>query len=351
MIYYVLLVLLILLLRNIVTSMGVCERRDVLENRFCFFIWFVIILMAAFRSENVGGDTPGYIKEYSEIAQFPFEYYKEHYKDYIGYYSIEKLFSLANMPLWIWFAGLQALYAYSIQKLINLYSKDKLFSILAFVTLGLFTFSMAGLKQVMAMSFMLISFVKFVNNNYIKAVLLAVIAYSCHHTSLIFLPIFALFLFKDKWFYIPLLFTVCCAIFLFGELLLSKTVMSIGIERYESYLEHENRYTSTTLIYYALILLMSLMGTKRYLKNSESQSKFLLGVSLLVVGLQLFASFSPHTFRLPYFYSPFMAIFISSALSFDNSLKLKMRFIVICCMVFYFLYTNRVFPYEFRDVF
>ena len=97
--YYIILIILILILRSQVFSVNDQTRSLKIENRCCYVVWFLLVLMAALRSPEVGADTPGYIYDYEQLGRTTFSDLNYlHQGNYLGYFYTSKVFSLAGMP-------------------------------------------------------------------------------------------------------------------------------------------------------------------------------------------------------------------------------------------------------------
>lgn len=347
MIFLLFLILLIIILREFVKSQKNTVRKQVFENRSCVIVWTIIILAAALRKHTVGADTLGYLTDYYELDQMSFPEIAERYEGYLGYYFTSKIFSLFGLPVQIWFGFVEALYVFSLSKLINKYSTDKLFSILVFVTIGLLTFSMAGMKQVMSMSLMMLSFLCFVDKRFSSALGLAIFSYLCHPASLIFLAAFPLYFLRNKKYDLFLIIGATIFVMLYGAFFMNSMVDAIDNEHFEMYLIEDRSYTSTTLIFYSVIVAVSFIYYKRYSLNRPIEAKLSLGFSVIAIGLQTLSSLSPSLFRLAYLYTPFMMILLPNTCYFCGKNRKLLSIVLIVAISFYCVYTNRGMSYSF----
>lgn len=345
MIYYIALVILILVLRNKVVNHQDLAIRMKYELKYCQIVCFIIILMAALRSVSVGTDTPGYLSDYLGMPFYDFYGIDERYEGYIGYYYTSKVFSLVDLPVQVWFGFVEALYVFAIFIFTKRFSKDKLLSILVFVTVGLFTFSLAGLKQVMSMSFMIFAFLSFLDKKYVLTVTFISIGFFCHSVGLIFLAAFPLYLIREKKYFLPMVVLTAILTILYGQLILATMVETLGNEHFEGYLEKDTSYTSVTLIFYVSILVMAFAGYKYYKQAESSLARFMLGMSVIVCVMQALSEISPNLFRLAICYAPFLMIFLPNSCYYAKNKT--MTFFIIGSIVFYFLYTSRNTPYSF----
>lgn len=347
MIFKILLILLILILQNRVHSKQ-GDERVVYENHCCLTVWLVIVFMVAFRSPDVGMDSMSYYMDYKKLPQMTFADLAESQAAYIGYFYSSKVFSLIGIPTWGWFGFVEALYVYSLSLFVNKFSRDRLFSILIFVTTGLFSFSFSGMKQVMAMAFMMLTFMKVVEKKYIIAIPLALFAYKCHPSSVVFLIAFPFYLIREKRNILLLMFLATGLIIVYSIFLMTQMFASLEDEHFESYLETDTSYSSTTLIFYIVLTLLALINYKTYSQHYRVEAKLFLGFTIMMIGLQALSSVSPNMFRLAFYFAPFMMILLPNSLKHEmNNNQLSMRAISIIIIALYYLYTSRGIDYQF----
>ena len=344
--YYFL--ILIILLFHLTWSEQPIGKKVKSEKAYTFVICIILVLLAAFRSNSVGSDTEGYRLAYQDMGLFHSiqDIVDRHTYDYLVYYGLSKLFHMIGMPVQVWFGFVEALYLYALMRLVNKFSKDKIFSLLVFTTIGLFSFSMAGLKQTMAMSLMMLAFIGFIEKKYWLSALLIVLTYYTHQSALIFLAAFPLYLIRKVRWIVLVTLSVFVLTYFYGFVFMESMVTAIDNERWEQYLVTDSGYSYVTFIFYLVITLVSGFNIKRYHAVDPSFSYFFLALSILGCGLQLLAGISPSLFRLAYLYTPFMMILLPNA-SFYSKNKQLVRTILIVCIVFYFLYTSRNYSFSF----
>lgn len=348
MIYYILLVVLILLLRNQVFAIKDQIRRLKFESKCCYVIWFIIVLMAALRSPDVGADTLAYMADYEYLHAMSFADIASRHTGYLGYFYTSKLFSLAGFPLQVWFGFVEALYAFAMILFINKYSEDKLFSILVFVTIGLFAFSFAGLKQVMSMSLMMLAFLQFVEKRYIFTVILIIAAYFCHPAGLIFLAAFVWYYIRGKKYSIYITILSIVLIYIYNQWFMQSMVEALNEEHFEMYITEKSEYSYVTFIFYLSITIMSFVGYRGYVHSRPDDARLSLLFSFFACGLQLLAGISAEMFRLAYLYSPFMMILLPNSCRYTNpNTRSVLQVIMIGSIIFYFFYTGRNDGYSF----
>lgn len=348
MIYYILLVILILILRNQVFVIQDPIRRKKQEDWYSYIVWGIIVLMAALRSPEVGADTPSYIEDYIMQEMLSFSDIAYLHPGYIGYYFSSKVFVLMGLSFQIWFGFVEALYALSMILFINKYSHDKLFSILVFVTTGLMTFSFAGMKQVMSMSLMMLAFLQFVEKRYVITVALTIAAYLCHPAGLIFLAAFVWYYIRGKRYSVYITILSIILIYVYNQWFMNSMVEALNEEHFEMYLTEKSGYSYATFIFYVSITAMAYIGYREYVKFNPGDARLALVFSLFACGLQLLAEVSAEMFRLAYLYSPFMMILLPNSCRYSSrGQSLTLKWMIMGSIIFYFLYTTRNEPFAF----
>lgn len=334
----------------IVTSNYHDEARYIKVSRYLTIaVCVVLVLLSALRAPSVGPDTPGYILDYEYLHNYSYEGLLERHEGYGGYYIISKFFDELSLPVTVWFGFVAMVYVSSMYFFIKRYSDNLLFSMLIFITCGLFMFSLAGMKQTLAMGLMMYSFLTFVDRRYVYSIALAIIAFTCHASVLIMLFGYVLYFFRNsKYFYYIIIGGALTAL-IASEWLLESMVSALGNEHYEMYLNFKNTYTASTLIFYATIVAIAMFGYKAYSQQSSSTSKVMLGFSIIACALQSLSSILPDAFRLAYLYTPAFMILIPNSISAIEK-KLNRDIVnlaMITCLVVFFLYTTRNTPYQF----
>lgn len=346
---YYLLIIVILLMYNSLTSKST-NLRVKAEKKYAYFICMILVLLAAFRGDAVGADTESYREHFVNMGMYhSLQDLIDRYSEfYMGYYIPCKFFNMLGMPVQVWFGFVMAFYLYAMMRLINMFSKDKLLSLMVFICSGLWLFSMAGLKQTFAMSMMMLAFVFFVEKKYLWTAILVFLTYYTHQAALIGIACIPLYYVRKKKWLVPFSVIICGLIYSFSYLFMETMVNIMGNEKWETYLVSESQYTYTTFIFYVVITITAFLDFKQYNAVDSNYANLFLGLSLIGCGLQLLAGVSPSLFRLAYLYTPFMMILLPNSVYYSTSRYRKLtKTFLILSMIFYFLYTNRMWPYEF----
>lgn len=353
MLIYILVLFLILFLMNNLSGLPAGKLRYKTELHYLKVVCWVLVFLAALRGSSVGADTFGYWQNYTiGMPKRSFALVFATNADYPGYYLLAKTCSFLHFPVQLFFGIVEGIYIYAIYKFVNRYSRDKLYSILCFTFIGLYSFSLAGLKQTLSMAFVLLYFMALQDGKYIKTVLLFLAAYFCHHVSLIFLGGVALYyLRKTRLFYVYMAAVVL--VLLFGtEFVWTSMIDLLENDHYKLYMQDKG-YSSTTMIFYGVLVIILFLFGRGYMQKKKVESKIMLGMSTLAFALQALSFVSSAAFRLSYFFLPFMVVTFPNTFNHigDSEIKKIVKFAVGFMIVFFFIYSNRnggsVVPYKF----
>ena len=315
----------------------------------CSIAYIGLIFLAAFRAPEVGTDTLSYISDYKEIHTFTWQDIMEHYRGYELFYFVCKIFSLLGCPICMWFAFIEIIYVSAIARLIHKDSTDKIYSIILFITIGLYMFSLAGLKQTMAMGLILHAFMELRNKRYFTTVLLFFLAFFAHPTALVFLPAFLFYICRNVKHYNLIL--ICFSVlFAFSLKYILASFFNVGrLDHFGRYLEINTSYLILTLLFYILMIIVSIPFIKSYSKNCiyKNEPRFEMTCLIIACCLQFLASLSPSLFRLALYYTPFFLIYMPNVLYVRSDVARKViKLIIILCILFFYAYTNRNFVYS-----
>ena len=349
MLIYILVIVFILLLMFYLSGLPAGKLRDKFENRALKAVCWLLVLLAALRGISVGADTLGYWQEYFAMSNRSFAEVLERAADYPGYFLLAKTCSYLQLPIQVMFGLVEGIYVYAIFKFISRYSEDKLFSILGFFCIGLYMFSLAGLKQTLSMSFVLLYYLALDDKKFVKAVLLAVVAYYCHPVSLIFLAGVALYYMRNlKLFYVYLAIVVV-AVSLGTRFLWAGMLSLLDSDHYSTLYSENEGYSSTTMMIYGANLLALYFFGRNYRQQRREESRIMLGMSTFAVVFQLFSFVSSAAFRLSFFFLPYMIVAFSNdfnRIGITHTRRL-VKAGMITWIIFVFVYAGRNSTYVF----
>ena len=319
-------------------------------TKICLYILTImLIVIAGARGSTVGADTPGYVDTYESMKNKTFEQftYKGESGEGItnGYFVCSYLFySWTHLSWHWWFAVVSAVYMFTISSFCIRYSRDPIFALLAFLGVGLYSFSLAGQKQTLGMSFALMSWMAFDQRKWLPAILLLYVAYWFHTATVIFLGAYILYFFVEKKYYYTLVVAIMGAVFLFGPALWKEGLDTLNNQHYSTlYGDTDNIYSNVMLIFFSVLVGCSLYYFKNYRSEQFISSRLMYGYSFVAIALFFLCMTFSTAFRLAYYFAPFTLILLSNC-SYDkskNKINITFELGIMAMILFFFFYTSR----------
>ena len=150
----------------------------------CFSIYLLMILKAP-----LTGDYSRYAYNFLDSVNKTIQFYWERNQD-SGFYILTKIIGEIHYSTVFYFAVTSAIICFSLFLFIKRYASNKRYAVYFYFTIGLFAFSMAGLRQALAMSICLFAYEAARRRKIIPFLLLVGVAYLLHKSALFFLPAF-----------------------------------------------------------------------------------------------------------------------------------------------------------------
>jgi len=290
------------------------------KKRICIWIGFCLFAISACKSTTAYGDLIGYGNRYLTLSDITFEKLWEQYidgemKDF-GFYAIAKLFSNIGLSTGIWMAAIALFFAVCVAICIYLNSEEPFLSLMALLALY-YRFILSGLRQTMALGFILIAYIMIKERKLIPYLLLVAAAFLCHSSSLIFLPAYWLIYMKVNYKQL-IIIVIALGICLVTPSLVRLLVSSFSWnESIEWYADTTVTLTWSGYIIQFMILIFCICFKNRVQvyeskRKNESDTDSLIPsdkvdiwINLMVIGLciQGASSIIAEAFRASYYYS------------------------------------------------
>lgn len=312
-----------------------------------FFIELSIIL--CFKSYTVGPDSISYYGMFSYIINNP-----------IYTINLEKGFVLFNKFLGcisnepqVIFIATGLIISYSICQLIYKKSTIIWLSIIIYLTIGLFSFNLSGLRQSIAISICIFSYSFILQRNFVLFLLIVLFASSFHHSAISFLIAYPLYNLKiDRK---TLIISAFIALFV---LVFSKYFINSILQlfpSYQDYLDTESRFgrniiggdvrvasifktgINFAVFSFSLLLWNKIKDIKNTCYSIYMEMKLLILFSL-VATIIMFSSINATVFeRVAMYFNAFYIILIPKIISYieDKNIKiLSIIFVVSFCLLY-----------------
>nr|WP_238942613.1 EpsG family protein [Planococcus beigongshangi] len=343
------LIIILLLVMTIVKLILYKRRKSMI---FIFIMSVLLFLIASLKSVKFAPDVINYINHFNKIGNqstlsiwtnFLNGSVKDPFFDFLL-----KLFSNLNINHFTWLALFSFVFLVSIAILIYRYSSDFYLSYIAFISLGYFFFSLTGLRQSLAMAFIILSYKYLREKKFMPFLFIVLFASLFHSSALIFLIAYPLSFVKIGIKHlITLLITLLTAVF-FGDFIRS-LINSVGWnDSLISYAERE-----VTLNYSGFIIQLSIFIFCLIYKNKiiQQNPKDITFFNLIFIGL-IFQSFTivvAEFFRVSLYFSIFNIILITKAIMLENDKKARVLiyFLILFALVVYIFWSGTFFSYEF----
>lgn len=170
----------------------ISKNDDTKKNKaiFILFTIFIIVVVAFKDIYSIGVDIYRYSKHYDTIKQMSLEQVINHYDSSQLYYCLNWICGRLNLEFKSFVALLStfivSVYSWYLYK----YSKSPFLSYLICMGMGCFTFIFSGLKQSLAMAIVLIAIDQFMQKKHAQMIVIFIIAFFIHPTSIVLLPYF-----------------------------------------------------------------------------------------------------------------------------------------------------------------
>lgn len=331
------------------------DEEQVLHRKYSYLISFIFIIVATLRGITVGADTASYVRDYSYVQSYSFDQIVELYSDNPGYYVVSKIFADFGVSVQIWFAIVALIYIYSVARLIYRFSSDPVLSYILFLTIGFYGFSLAGLKQTVAMAFVFISYRYLYDNKYIRFGFFVLLASWFHLSSLVFLFAVVIHFLKKLRFYYGILSALFIIWIIAYNTIVNRVLNLLGFDHYMSYLnmERESGGTLTMFFIVLLIQLVSIIYMNAYTEENSTEAREIFGMSYLGLLAQVLSLVVASAFRIGLYFSLFSVILLPNCISKEKNpqIGLLLKLGIICIFCFYFWYSNHngssIAPYVF----
>jgi hypothetical protein len=296
-----------------------------LQSIICGILLFLVM---GLRHPSIGADTQHYIYKYLsvDISEFVFSNSSE-----IGYLFFNySLYQFGVSPQ-LYLLITSAIISFAISYFFYNYSKSIFFSFYLFLTIGLFTMSLSGIRQMISISFALLAFVTYnkpMKFRYLVSIFFMILAYSFHNSSIVFIVIYFIRnikLTKNRAIY--LMVAIVTTIF-FRESLAS-IIEYLSPSKYEDFEYLSNTHKINPLIIFVsfLIPLTSLFILDVRIKQPKISQFFIL--SNLNFFTNILSLNSNLLGRLGFYFNPFNMILIPNTIFSIKDKKLRIFFILL----------------------
>jgi hypothetical protein len=325
-------------------------RTESAKKTFFIFAFLQMLLISGLRSYDVGHDTRTYINIFNIYGSLDFStILLEDFKFEKGYLIFQYvIYNIFNNPTLLFFL-VSSFFLFSVAIFIYKNSKYPLLSVVIFIGIEFFAFSMTGLRQTMAIAIILFSYEFIKNRKPVYFILLVLLASTFHLSALVFLPFYFISYIKVSKPYLLLMFPIIALSFVYREMFFEFINIFTRLPYYEM--------TTRGPINLSILLLLTFIGgiiqCSLVLENNKNSSIYFhtMYITLILIGT---AFINPNMLRLTFYYSFALLLFIPEIVfSFsDKRLRSILHILIISGVIFLYMKNllgplNPYVPYQF----
>jgi hypothetical protein len=293
----------------------------------CFSIYLIMVLKA-----SLTGDYSRYADNFYNSVNKTIQFYWERRID-PGFYIFTKIIGEIHYSSVFYFAVTSAIICISLFIFIKRYGDYKRYAIYFYLTIGLFAFTLAGLRQALAMSVSLFAYEAARKKKLISFLILIAIAYPFHKSALLFIP--AYFIAQVPWkkkYHLVLLAV-------YGAIGLSFTRLHSIIADWLGY-DYSIEQTGNGGIFLLILLIIGFLGIiyRKELFERYDDSLLFLNMHMAVILIWLLRMFT-RTVERPAMYYLYASIILMDrilSLKSENEEKENTRKVIVFLSVVFF---------------
>lgn len=280
-------------------------------------VCLVLFLTYFFQDVSSNGDLIGYSQSYDRNQKMEIGFFLrnfDQYKDPV-YHFCGLLFSKLSFDFYAWKTLIALVLIAGLYHLLMYESVNPALSVVVFLVLGLYGFSLSGLRQTAAFGILLFTYPYLKGRHFFRFIILVIVASLFHSTALIFLVAYPIYGLKFNWRNLVLL----CV--LGGAVLISATPIirfylefSGTADIYSSYLQSDTTLSISGIIISGCIWLFCVINSflgKDDFRDNHLTNLALISVLMRILAVTQFAEF----FRISMYFSLFDLLMIPDACS------------------------------------
>lgn len=325
---------------------------------FLVLLIFVLLLMSGLRRETVGLDTQRYFNSFNELASMNMADAKEFItsqKD-TGFYWFSWGFSKLMPDVHVWFMFVSAVYLVGVALVCYWESPDYAFSMLYMYCMGMFFFSMTGLRQALAMGITLSGYAFLAKRQFIPFVLIVALASVFHQSAVIYVLIYPLARMRTGWlrlllilgfFFVIIAFKNQVSVWIFNHI-----PQSLLDARLAGYVGNEKRLTASGFLIQLLMFLFCLRYRSRIIAD-EPHRETLYNLASVSLVFQAAAMAFAEFFRMGMYFGWSFMVLIPICMQYEAKDKSYefIRLALMIAFIAYFFYSTvksyGITPYNF----
>lgn len=317
-----------------------------------FFAIFIFLL--AMKDLKVGVDTENYYIFFKEALLRPVSYVVDKHGVEWGYHLFEVVLSRISSSFQVYLGAVALVAASPIWYFYAKESKNPYLSVILFATVAPFSMYFSGLRQILAIAFVIPAYYFVKKKKWLLFILTVVAAFFFHKSALVLLILYPIYRIKISRNMAYVAIPVLAAVLVFNQQIFLLLLRFLGDE----YMERYSDMTATGA--YTVLFLLIVFAVYSYFIPDEEKldddARGLRNILLLAVAIQCFAPIHTLAMRMNYYFLIFIPILIPKIVvaAKDTNKKLARMSVVVMSLFFtawffFNAYTSgdmlQVFPY------
>ncbi len=325
---------------------------------FLVIITMALLLFSGLRHETVGVDTETYVARFNSVTGMNYKQavsFANGFSD-SSYYVVSWAFSkiIPNQQAWIAFVSF--VFMAGITMICYWESPDYAFSMLYIFCMGMFFFSMTGLRQSLAMGLVMMSYYFVVKRQLIPFIIIILLARQLHQSAIVFLIIYPLANSQISWarLLIAILFFIIVLAFRnsIGAWIFSKLPDKLVDSKVTDYINSTKQYTASGFVI-QLVMYVFCMRYHDAVVGELPHREALYNLAFLGLMFQAAAMSIAEFFRISMYFNWTYMVLLPICMQYEQDQRNYefVRTVVIVVFVAYFFYSTLnsygIVPYNF----
>lgn len=321
------------------------------------FIFIGLFLIGALRAPTVGTDLQSYIELFKNIqnTQINLNILDSRYE--FGYLIYNKIINLFTNNVQIFIISSLVIMLVSYFLFINIYSNNKFLSGFLFVALGVYSFTLSGLRGAIAGCILLWSYKYLKERNFIKFAIVVIISSTFHIGAFSFIILYFVTYFSiNRKFYGTF---ILISLGLFSCIHITTSVLLNAFTKYKYYLGGDylgGDIRIAAIKNFLILFVIIMIGIITKYHKSDTEGKIFLQILLVGMAFLLFSLKYTAFNRVSQIFTQFAVIYLPNSLELIKNKYLKIIIIISMIVLFIFdsiitqilrPYWSNIWPYHF----
>ena len=348
--------LIYLVLLGLILSMTLLLYKNKINKlHFCIVIGLAFVLITGLRGPNVGSDTTVYYLDFKAMEYVSWSRLMSQEKRDVAFYVLSWVISRVTGQFVVLTMLVAVVFYYPIMKLIYKHSDAPGLSCLILMAFNFFQFSMTGMRQTLALGFVVMYFIELHEErlNWKKAVIFMWLAVLFHRSSLIALAYLPIRYIAKKGINVKPMVLLIPVMYVFRNTIIT-TFWDVFEEMGFNLLESDSAGAGLTTFLVYCLLTFGMLLVKPSEEEGEFRSNEIFLYAVLGTSCQALVMANSVFFRVAWYFALFFIILIPRFLSRGNVARTEMKIVralAYCAVLFMYLVITKgsanAIPYEF----